>query len=580
MKKVAGCACVCLMASMLVLEPVRLDPIADEAGVAHAQGGKGKGDGVGGAVGGAAGAVGGAAGAAGVGVSGVGGAVGGAAGAVGAAGAGVSGVGGAVGAAGAGVGGLGGAGGGAAGGAAGGLGGASGAATGGASGGPGGGTASGSAGASGGIGAGSEAGGGRGGGASGAGTAGAPTDALGTGIIGAERGLQSPAVAPNPLPDRVDREQSQTRRRAFVDLNSVDSLLAAARAAAREATADAATAKRHAGEEPEPTFAPGRALASAARKGRLDAARVASDAARAAAQAAAQAEAEAATETSRGDSAVLARVRRAVAETLDAAGRAREAVDEAAREPWRTPPAALEVGGTGLVDGLRRGVRAQSAFTRGVSLYKQRRYREASTLFAEAIELDPTFDEAWATFGWSSYLAGDYTAAIAAFSVAAHRQPTWEGLYDGLGWSRLRLGRVRLARDTFAAALDLRPDYADAQIGLGEAHFRLGNYDRALAPLEAAARRLRPVIGPDPEELLVVRVRLAWTLYHLQRFPEAVEAFLVASHDRPADHELYLGLGWAYLGAGKKAEARAAFERALALQPGYRDAERGLARAR
>jgi tetratricopeptide (TPR) repeat protein len=215
-----------------------------------------------------------------------------------------------------------------------------------------------------------------------------------------------------------------------------------------------------------------------------------------------------------------------------------------------------------------------------VSSHKQRHYREASRLFAEAIELDPTFDEAWAAFGWSSYLAGDYTAAIAAFGVAAGRQPTWEGLYDGLGWSRLRLGRVRLARDTFEAALDLRPDYADAQIGLGEAHFRLGHYDRALAPLEAAERRLRPVVGPAPDELRVVRARLAWTLFHLERFPEAVEAFLVATRDRPSDQELYLGLGWAYLGAGKKAEARVAFERALALQPGYRDAERGLARAR
>jgi protein O-GlcNAc transferase len=269
-----------------------------------------------------------------------------------------------------------------------------------------------------------------------------------------------------------------------------------------------------------------------------------------------------------------------VAETLDAAGRAREAVDEAVPGTRPAPPAATDIGAAGLLDSLRRGVRAQGAFVRALDLYKHRQYREAAALFAEAVEFEPSFDEAWAALGWSGYFAADYATAIAAFGIALQRQPTWGGLYDGLGWSRLRLGRLHLARDAFKTALELSPDYADAQIGLGEAYFRLGEDDRALAAFTAAERRLRPVVGADPVELAEVRVRLAWTLYHLERFPEAIEAFVLAIRGRPADHELHLGLGWTYLKVGRKAEARAAFERVLALRPGYRDAERGLARTR
>jgi tetratricopeptide (TPR) repeat protein len=399
-------------------------------------------------------------------------------------------------------------------------------------------------------------------------------------VVGINRGLPLSVVPPDSLPDRVGGEPGRSRPAGFLDLDSVESLVATARAAARDAVSHATTARLRASEETEPVFAPGRARASAERLGRRHVARIALDAARDATVAAARAEAEAAIETSPGNGVARDMVRRTVAEALDAAGRAREAADEAARETWSTPHGSTDVGAVGLLDGLRRGLRAQNAFTRGMSLYKQRQYRQASAVFVEAVEIDPSFDEAWAVLGWSSYFAGDYSAAIAAFGAALQRQPTWEGLYDGLGWSRLRLGRLRLARDTFKTALDLNADYADAQMGLGEAYFRLGDYDRAQTAFKAAERRLRPVVGGDPEELRQIRARLAWTLYHLERFPEAVEAFLLALRGRPADPELHLGLGWAYLGLRRKVDARAAFERALALQPGYREAERGLARAR
>ena len=268
-------------------------------------------------------------------------------------------------------------------------------------------------------------------------------------------------------------------------------------------------------------------------------------------------------------------VRQAAERARDAAGRAREAADEAADRPAIV---ALSMSGerTGLLGAFRKSMQSQDAFVRGEALYERRDYRGSRSAFLEAVELDAGHDEAWALFGWSSYFVGDHATATVAFKAGLERQPSWEGLYNGLGWSRLRLGRPHLARDAFRAALDLAPDYADALHGLGEAYYELGLYDQAVAPLAAAERRLRPLVGREPEELRGVRNHLGWSLYRLGHYSEALSTFQRAAQADPALHEPQAGLGWAYLKLGRKAEARAAFERALKIQPGFVEAEWGL----
>jgi tetratricopeptide (TPR) repeat protein len=162
------------------------------------------------------------------------------------------------------------------------------------------------------------------------------------------------------------------------------------------------------------------------------------------------------------------------------------------------------------------------------------------------------------------------------FKDALRRQPTWEGLHDGLGWSRLRLGRFHLARRAFQAALDRDPGYVDALIGLGSVEFELGAYDEALARLSPALEQLAADREARPRERANVRAKVAWSLYHLGRYDEALVAFEQALRDAPDWHGIHGGIGWTHLRLGRKTEARAAFERALRLNPEYADALEGL----
>jgi len=57
---------------------------------------------------------------------------------------------------------------------------------------------------------------------------------------------------------------------------------------------------------------------------------------------------------------------------------------------------------------------------------------------------------------------------------------------------------------------------------------------------------------------------------------EAVACEARVTRARPDWYGLHNGIGWCHLKLGRKAEARAAFQRALTLRPGYEDAVEGL----
>jgi tetratricopeptide (TPR) repeat protein len=276
-------------------------------------------------------------------------------------------------------------------------------------------------------------------------------------------------------------------------------------------------------------------------------------------------------------------VRRLTTRAGDLAEKAREASEEASDRP--TQPAATSKQATAAIASanpfqrLRLGVQAQASFLRGRSLLEERKYREAREQLAEATLLAPDHDEARALLAWSQYFVGDSGEAIVTFKSALRRQPTWEGLYNGLGWSRLRLGRYHLAAMSFRQAIDRNPDYVDAINGLGTALFELGQYDAALPLLEKALSGTRPLIGREPPETNALRHKVAWTLYYQERYREALAMFIRANLAAPKSHQFLVGMGWCHMKLGQKADARAAFQRALQLGATDEAAREGFRRA-
>src|SRR6266850_2716281 len=91
-------------------------------------------------------------------------------------------------------------------------------------------------------------------------------------------------------------------------------------------------------------------------------------------------------------------------------------------------------------------------------------------------------------------------------------------------------------------------------------------------------RRSRPLIGAESPEAGTLRPKVAWSLYHLGRYREALAMFVRASLASPDSHQLHVGMGWCYIKLGQKGDARTAFQRALQLGPGDEAAREGLRR--
>lgn len=301
-----------------------------------------------------------------------------------------------------------------------------------------------------------------------------------------------------------------------------------------------------------------------------DAARAAADGARDAAQAAEDARRAASV-----PSPDLGLARRAADRARDAAELAYEAAEEAADRPaW--VPSAHSGASSGVLTQFRQSVQSHQAFLRGKALLQARKYQEAREQLSEATILDADHDEARTLLAWSEYFVGDFRGASINFKTALRRQPKWEGLEDGLGWSRFRLGRFHLALAAFRSALGRNSNYVDALNGQGSALFELGRYDEALPPLERALEGLTPLIGHEPPETLAVRAKVAWSLYHVGRYRDALAMFARAVRADPGSHQLQGGIGWCYLKLSRPEDARAAFQRALQLSPGDQDALQGL----
>ena len=100
-----------------------------------------------------------------------------------------------------------------------------------------------------------------------------------------------------------------------------------------------------------------------------------------------------------------------------------------------------------------------------------------------------------------------------------------------------------------------------------------------LRGLEKALDGSRPLIGKEPPEVTILRGKVAWSLYYLERPREALAMFIRASLAAPDSYQYHLGMGWSYLKLGQRNDARAAFQRAMKLAPSDEGVREGLRRA-
>ena len=181
-----------------------------------------------------------------------------------------------------------------------------------------------------------------------------------------------------------------------------------------------------------------------------------------------------------------------------------------------------------------------------------------------------------------AFRGGDTLAVVVDGKVLAHlpvtgeRTPEVAARPDSLGarvqraQGLLEAGQPARAAEAFQEILAQDAKNADALVGLGQALLAQGATARAEA-------RFRDALAADPNQVDAMQglARIARDRGDLQAAARWQRS--VAEH-RPAQPDAWIQLGDQYLAAGEAQEAHDAYQRALVLDPGSREARAGLRR--
>jgi tetratricopeptide (TPR) repeat protein/TolB-like protein len=216
---------------------------------------------------------------------------------------------------------------------------------------------------------------------------------------------------------------------------------------------------------------------------------------------------------------------------------------------------------------------------------------QARTACAQAQALDPAAAASHVCLGTIALGTGAFADATREFQAALDREPTSDEAYVGLARSQARGGAVEAAEATYKRAIALRPEY-------WATHVRLGTFYREHARYADAAREYELAVTLTPDNARIYSIlgglygsigrydeaieacrksvelqpsipaysNWGSTLNNLRRFGEAVEKFAAARRlgPGPDDYVIVGNLARAYYWSGRRAEAAALYNEAIA----------------
>ncbi|WP_133478142.1 tetratricopeptide repeat protein [Cognatilysobacter segetis] len=219
-----------------------------------------------------------------------------------------------------------------------------------------------------------------------------------------------------------------------------------------------------------------------------------------------------------------------------------------------------------------RSLVAYDAYLRGLqSLDRsegEARYRDAVAAFSAALRADPKFSRAQAGLCRAEITRFEDDMDAAAYGRAENACRAAAAMAPGLREVDLAMGELYRAKGRPADAIPpleraagdpaLRPA---AYAALARVYAGLSRPDLARAYFDRALRL-------QPNDPGLHRER-GFAAYLAGDTDGAIAAFRTATGLAPGDERLWSGLGGLYLAAGRRADARLAFERSLALRPNY-----------
>ena len=229
----------------------------------------------------------------------------------------------------------------------------------------------------------------------------------------------------------------------------------------------------------------------------------------------------------------------------------------------------------------------------GAYYFDQHKYPEAEQAYLDAIAINPKYYDAYSNIGDAYRDQGKLADAEQAYLNAIEygapyadtyynlgvtyinqnrlseaEQPLLQALemspantkarYN-LGWTYDREGKDALAEQAYAETLQREPTYPEARINLGILLTREARYTEALEQLHTA-QQYAPV---HP----VLRYALADLSMRMQHYDEAIAGFNALDASNLHQNLVHTSLGLCYESIGKKEEAKAQFQKAIAVAP-------------
>lgn len=188
--------------------------------------------------------------------------------------------------------------------------------------------------------------------------------------------------------------------------------------------------------------------------------------------------------------------------------------------------------------------------------YASGRREAAVTSVRRAIDLQPDNDEAHRLLGQILAAQGRVDEGVAELQTAIRLRPTSFNHYFTLGFILYTASRYAAAADAYRTAAEIRPSHAGTYENLGAIYQMVGDTDRAIGNYEHAIR-----LGPSA----TAQTNLAVAYFTAGEYDKARSALLAAIERDPKKASLYRYLGDVYLKLNRRGEARAAYERAIAL---------------
>ena len=206
----------------------------------------------------------------------------------------------------------------------------------------------------------------------------------------------------------------------------------------------------------------------------------------------------------------------------------------------------------------RKPVQAYKHFAKGNYMNLEQAL-DAIKKYDKAIELYPSFVEAYSSRGEAKNNLGQYLEAIKDYNTTIEFIPDHAFAHRNRGKAWSNLGRYKAAIKDFNEALKVMPDHAFTYLNRGFAWYRLDNYKAAIKDFDKA-------IKLNPADAFTYNYRgAAW--FHLGNYKAAIEDFDKAMGLNPADASAYnyRGAAWSRLGNYKAAIKD--FDKAIKLNP-------------